>query len=71
MAEGNISLQSLWEAVNGSKNELLLRLMNIDKQMAQIHSLLTALNEQIAKVQTRVSATEYNTADAEKTISKQ
>lgn len=63
MAEGNITLQTLWDAVNGSKNELLLRLTNIDKQMVQFNSLMHVLNEQIVEVQTRVSATEDNVAD--------
>lgn len=68
MVEGNITLQTLWDAVNGSKNELLLRLTNIDKQMVQLHSLMHVLNEQIVEVQTRVSATEDNVADADKRI---
>ncbi|KAL7383897.1 hypothetical protein ABVT39_020299 [Epinephelus coioides] len=56
MAEDNITLQTLWEAVNESKKEVL----------AQIQSSMLALNEQIAGVQIRVSATEDGVADADK-----
>ncbi len=54
--------------VNGSKNELLFRVTNIDKQMAQLHSLMDVRNEQIVEAQTRVSTTEDNVADADKKI---
>ena len=49
-----------------SENEHLFRLTHIDLQMAQIHSPVTALNEQIVDIETRVSMrdTEDNLANA-------
>lgn len=71
MGESNVTQQTLWEAVNGSKNELLSRLSHLDNKMAQIHSSMTALNDEIVEVQTRVSATQDNITDADKKITLQ
>lgn len=47
----------------------LSKLTNLDKRMTQLHISMATLNEHIAEIQTRASASEDNFADADKKIS--
>lgn len=63
MAKGNITLQTLWDTANDSKNKLLLRLTNIDIQETQIDLSVTQWTNC-----GRLSATKYNKVDTDKKI---
>ncbi|KAK7877257.1 hypothetical protein WMY93_032032 [Mugilogobius chulae] len=65
---GERTLESLFQAIQDSKNEVIGRLGTIDQSVNRLDNAMGSLVEQFTEIQQRVSKTEDDICDAEKRV---